>query len=520
MNRFAFLRLEQWANEAPGKSRWASGFRCLEADRNLNRLTNQTTIIKDVIKSYRREFTGGHKPYTQNFVSFPPSATMSTHTPLEESLIPSSRLERLSEYTSLAVRRLLFQNGDRRGTWSETEAIATLAILELDWISLPSETGARGFGRGTTEKLLAQLGASLLDVSWGTRTNNMWKTETDLRVLSAALRLYKAYAIPLDHDLHLFIYEDINKLWEKFEFFRDTDQRGRIEAANVKFLLKHCQYTLASIDTTELPSRLIARRAIFPQDSMHSSPRSDLDSQIADLMSRRRERPKWHDELLSLEDACWSVYGQDIIYHVFPESTRFDEVLSSVSLVSALLRDAIISHLGQGKFKITAHYPLYSPPNSPPHTEYGEDTIDDFCFGVLDLMYGFSLRICGDARRTCYGEFLKVIRSVLETTPASNSLLFEKAIELWNHICPSQVKSPEEECKYGDTKDRAAIKAWINQRPPQAESFHYSTMYDSFRCALTRPRRSKLYLTQLKLLRRQQINILSEIPGSATIRNG
>lgn len=412
----------------------------------------------------------------------------------------------MGEQTSLALRELLPQPGvDLPRFWSEDRAINILAILELDWVNLPSETGAQSIESGMIEELLYHLASYIYTFkkspyafeksqyafkqsSFAFKRNpgNLMEItlETHFRVLAAALRLYKAQRKPLPQELHLALYESINTHNERYDFYgleqsdrsiyglKRINRITQIEVgpANVEFLLTHCQYTLLSIDTTQLPSRLFARKAIVgaKESKNESLSGSILNSNIADLLKRRRERPGWHDVYLSLEDTCWSIFGQDIISQVFSGDSQQD-LLNDVILTATLLSSYIKSSLGPGEERFTD----FIIPRLW-HFAYDENLSHDLCFGVLDIIYRFWLRIDRAARLVCYDEFTKVIRIVLASTFTQNSIIHAKAIELWNYLSFTQTKSLQEKQK--DEDDHMIIEAWIKKHPRLSESFDNTIM--------------------------------------------
>ena len=76
--------------------------------------------------------------------------------------------------------------------------------------------------------------------------------EQFLRFLAFALRLYKYHSKSLEQTVHQTVYKRISDLWNAFEKYRDKrNPKYRVDDWNIAFLIKHCQYILLSIESSE-----------------------------------------------------------------------------------------------------------------------------------------------------------------------------------------------------------------------------------------------------------------------------
>lgn len=89
------------------------------------------------------------------------------------------------------------------------------------------------------------------------------------------------------------------------------DSRSRIQ--RLDFSSNIFQYLVLSIDNSESFGRSVSGRAVLARDmpaGVGYHPQLQLWS--LEAIQRQRTRPKWHDEYLHLEDACWALFVSDI----------------------------------------------------------------------------------------------------------------------------------------------------------------------------------------------------------------
>jgi hypothetical protein len=349
--------------------------------------------------------------------------------------------------------------------------------------------------------------------------------EPHLRLLAAALRLYKYNGTCLDDDVHTAVYNGITKFSDMFKSYRNKrHEKVRVDDSNVNFLLIHCQYLLLSIDSSESLSQKIAKRAVDGFDiAMMGLARSfhNIRPTVMEIIKRKRTRGKWHDTFLELEDACWMVVCGDI-QSLSPAGSRdsgIDAVLEEASIATDLLMDNMTFHSSRPRKSglVTRLVKRAAIRTSEAVQESGpaEEHEEYLRYGILDLVYQLSFRIRQRSREECFKTFLKIVRMVLERSPSSVNLsstdadLYLKATDLWNRIC--EVGSVDG-VDYGEDEDRVGISIWTGKHIDYAETwFEYSKLYDcNLWRLLTSFRRSKRVQSQIKMLRKKEKSLIRQ----------
>jgi hypothetical protein len=305
--------------------------------------------------------------------------------------------------------------------------------------------------------------------------------ETHIRLLAAALRLYKYRAESLQHDIHQAIYDGITRLSADFNNNRSNRDRNKVDENNVLFLLQHCQYLLVAIDSSESFRHRFSRTAMQGFDiGMMIAARSyhNIRPAVVEMMRRQRSRPRWHDEYVELEDVCWSVFAGDI--RVRDESAEhISELMEEAHDAACLLREIMEIHLpapqqssrgvmgfvrnagGRASQVLTASGPY---DEHPYYLQYG----------ILDLIYQMTIRIRSKSRKNCFAEFVKVVRIVLERSPSNSDVLYAKATDVWNRILEV---GREDHRLYGNQEDREAIIVWCDRNLDKVEDAERSKKY-------------------------------------------
>jgi hypothetical protein len=388
--------------------------------------------------------------------------------------------QRVRDICTTELSRLIPQpDSTARGFWNDASIRKLTAVFEIQRIDLLSDCPRRLVDINLIAKVIELLAGRKYfpDLrSW----NLLLQMEPHLRLLAAALRLYKYHAFSLEESLHKDVYEGITNLWTEFK--NHQGRRGenfRVEEWNVLFLVKHCQYLLLSIDSTESLPRKIAKRATIGVDAAiagisHSF--QNIRPAVVDLIKRQRSRPKWHDEFIQLEDACWTVFASDIQVERL-EDRDVIVLIEEAKLTIHILR-ASLDDLQQRRqpsrvknfVRNTVGRVTHELQDSGPYEEHGEY----LGYGILDLLYQLSFRIRKRARRKCFDEFVQIIRGLLEQAPSSAKLLQIKATDLWNRI--SEL-AESDQILYGETEDRQTIASWIRNRANHSESAEYSTAF-------------------------------------------
>jgi len=394
-------------------------------------------------------------------------------------------LDRLRYHLTESLRNVLPQPDARvRGIITD-EIISTVsAVFELQRVELHSdETDVQRLDITLVASAIELLARSAYfpDIRSPTLPVEM---EPILRLLAAALRLYKYNGRSLEHRLHTEVYQSIARLSKQFKDYRsERKAEVKVDDWNVDFLLLHCQYLLASIDSSETVTNKVGRRVIIALDAAIAGVGGAYHSvrpALMEILKRKRSRPRWHEEYTDLEDACWIVLASEVqARSAGDRDLDIQAVLEEAKTVTCLLQDIIDLHLGKGQrlggplrkvvgkaIGMATELLQESGPYEQ-HPEY-------LPYGVLDLIYQLCFRIRNRSRPECFCKFLKVIRMVLERSPQSADLLHAKATDIWNYICDLGRRDREE---YGDDEDREAITNWIRQHPDNVERPENSKAY-------------------------------------------
>lgn len=409
-----------------------------------------------------------------------------TATTSESAVSAHSRLvlDRLRYHLTEALRNALPQPDARvRGIITD-EIIATVAaVFELQRVELHSdETDIQRLDITIVASAIELLAKTSYYPDFRSPTLPV-EMEPILRLLAAALRLYKYNGKSLEHKLHTEVYQSIVRLSKQFKAYRSERKADvKVDDWNVDFLLIHCQYLLASIDSSETLTRRVGRRVIIAFDAAIAGVGGhyhNIRPALMEILKRKRSRPRWHEEYTDLEDSCWIVLASEVqARSAGDRELDIQAILGEAKTVTCLLEDIIDLRLvktqkgGQLKKVVGKAFGMASEllQDSGPYEEHPEY----LPYGILDLIYQLCFRIRNRSRPECFGKFLKVIRMVLERSPLSVDLLHAKATDIWNHICELGRRDREE---YGDDEDRDAITNWIRQHPDKVERPENSKAY-------------------------------------------
>jgi hypothetical protein len=406
----------------------------------------------------------------------------------EESTTASSQhsrlvRQRLAERCIATLHKLLPQPDSRaRGVWNETAIRELTAILELQRVELHSEQEEQRIDN----YLIADVIDCLTTKSYfpdPRAPSLVIDMEIHLRVLAEALRIYKYHGKSLNQQLHESVYQGISKLWSDFQNARGRrNETLRVEDWNVSFLVNHCQGLLVSVDSSDSFSRKISKRAIVFFDtavSGASGQYQDLRPGLVQLLKRQRDRPKWHEEFVRLEDACSGVFAGEIRFHgTYDISALVDEAIAA----TIVLEESMEFHCqgrrqGPGvtdRVRKVMGIATEAVSDSGAYEEHGEY----LRYGILDLLSLLLVRTRKRSRVDCFQGVLRIVRMVLERSPKSANMLHLKATDLWNRILDLGVKDEE---TYGDPEDRYAILDWVRQNPTNVEAPENSATY-TFKC--------------------------------------
>lgn len=430
-------------------------------------------------------------------------------------------LQRLRHLCIQALEKSLPQpDSSARGVWNE-EIIRTLtAVFELQRVELHSEVDL--------QRLDITLIARVIEVLASTSYFPDFRSpilphlmEPHLRLLAAALRLYKYNGRSLVHELHTAVYKNITRLSEGFRRYRSNrDPSVRVDDWNVDFLLKHCQYLLLSIESSESLTHKIAKRAVISFDTAMAGVAHNYQNirpALMEIIKRKRSRARWHDEYTHLEDACWMVLAGDVRARTDDSHAGVAALLEEASIATDLLRDSIEFHVTKqqrqsGPVKRLVRRTINRAAEVLQEAGPAEEHEEYLRYGILDLVYQLSFRIRKRSRQECFGQFLKIVRIVLEGSPASMDLLQVKATDVWNRIWELGEKDHE---VYGSDEDRAAIRNWTEDHNAKIENYEYSILYHSFNwSSADRFRRSKRIQSQNRKLREEVKALFKKASGT------
>src|SRR5271169_451036 len=150
-------------------------------------------------------------------------------------------LQRFTDLCAAELSRLNPQSDSAaHGVWN-AESIRTLtAIFELQRVELTSESRRRRLNIGLVATIIHNLATRTYFVDPRSR-ELLLDMEAHLRLLAAALRLYKYRAESLQHEIHQAIYDGINRLSTNFNNHRAKRDGNKVDENNILFLLQHCQ---------------------------------------------------------------------------------------------------------------------------------------------------------------------------------------------------------------------------------------------------------------------------------------
>lgn len=390
-------------------------------------------------------------------------------------------LHRLGDLLNAALSKLLPQSdSSARGVWDDDCILTLTAIFELQRVELYSDSPERRLDLGMTSRVIH----SLVTTSFfpDLKAPNLLRDmEALLRLIAGALRVYKYTGRSLEYTMHKEIYDGITRLWNKFTNNRNTRASSRrVEDFNVAFLLKHCQYLLISIDSSESFRRKFSRTAVQVFDiTMAGLARSfhNIRPMAFEMMQLQRSRPRWHDEFEHLEDICWSIFAGDIRIRTTEDPDEYVSTLvEEATDLTSILLETMEYHLPQSsqrsnKLKNFALQAKGRATEAMMNAGPYEENTEYFRYGVLDLIYQLSFRIRTRARQQCFPEFVKVIGIVLERSPRDAFSLHVKATDLWNRILEL---GRQDRTRYGREEDRNAITNWINEHLDKTEKREWS----------------------------------------------
>lgn len=259
---------------------------------------------------------------------------------------------------NVVLNRLFPEHGQgAMGDWNHKDALELTALFELARVTRHAEAETPLLTRHTILRVLTKLSTCAPFYDFG--ETSLIDLERCLRLLAAALRLYKYEGTSLKHDLRDSLYKGINTLSDLFgdnqKNHKDIENM-QIEQESIAFLLKHCQYLLISIDDADSLSKIGARKVGKLFDGAlagYGNQYIDARKLGREAVSRQRLRPKWHDEYMRLEDICFTIYARAVGIEVTPATAaELTELMNEEQLAIHEIRDSMEDQLTEGPSKL------------------------------------------------------------------------------------------------------------------------------------------------------------------------
>jgi hypothetical protein len=385
----------------------------------------------------------------------------------------------LREQCNAALKRLYPEDGTSAvADWNYEDVLEITAIFEIDRAARPTEGESERLNRMTVLRVLAKLGmqAPFYDHS---QTTSLIELEQHLRLLAAALRLYKLHGTALEFTMHAALYQGITKLADLFDNSRKhCSNQFKIEEWNVAFLLQHCQYLLTSINHSQTMVKNVGKRVLLGVDaalSGYGNQFVDARSYARDLLKRQRSRPKWHDTYIHFGDLVWEVIARDI--GVAADSAERPDEEKQEKETALDFRDSFEDLLSEDPGSLyrllgAVHRVIGKTTQLAQDSGPYEENAEYLKYGMLDLLYHLSFRIRN--RGVCFQEFVWIVKFVLERAHPSAAVLHRKAFDLYNRI---NELGNEDGLVYGNLEDREVIDNWAIEHPGKVETVDDSARY-------------------------------------------
>lgn len=386
---------------------------------------------------------------------------------------------RLAEICTASLNSLIPQPDSRaRGVWNDDSIRTLTAIFELQRVEIHSEWEERRIDNHLIARIIDCLTTTTFFPD-PCAPNLILEMEAHLRLLASALRTYKYHGKSLEQTLHDAIYDGINSLWGTIGNARSQrNETVHVEDNDVAYLLKHCQYLLVSIDGSDSFARKVSKRAIILLDTAVAGAGQqyqELRPGLLRILKRQRDRPKWHHELVRLEDGCSGVFAGDLrLRDSSPSEILVDEAISAIDLLAESMEYHYQNPQHEGRVTNHMRRLIGIATNVVNSSGPYEENCDHLRYGILDLLGQLAIRIPKASRCICFDEMLRIVRMVLERSPRSSKSLYLKATDLWNRILDFGQK---DDLAYGIEEDRQAIFDWINQHRGDVESSECSKRY-------------------------------------------
>ena len=318
----------------------------------------------------------------------------------------------------------LFLNGKN---WTELCSVFSvlIATIEIDRVGIRSQQWTACLPAADITKILKKIGDEYLH---SFRDLGTVQLERLHRLLSSALRLYQLHQKSLEAHTYKILFEALQKGIQESQNQKEVEYL--IERGNIMFLLRYCQNLLASIDNgLSITSRVASG---FAQDSIReSSSIQQSYEEIKEYSERVREIPDWHLLYMEANDACSVLFVRYAVMQGLG-ATPSDHGNSNDEYILSLL---LYDHIKKDRSRPTTKtFSLRRLGTSAVKYAKNNETVDLFRYGILDLMYQLSFRVPEDMMHKCFECFVKTVRTVLENSHSSDTILQSKAVDLWNQV--------------------------------------------------------------------------------------
>jgi hypothetical protein len=383
-----------------------------------------------------------------------------------------------------ALKRLYPEDGSSGvADWNFEDVLEIMAIFEVDRVARPADHETERLNRMTVLRVLAKLGmqAPFYDHC---QNSSLIELEQHLRLLAAALRLYKLHGTALEFSLHAALYQGINKLSDLFDTSRKHRQpQFKIEEWNVAFLLQHCQYLLTSINHSQTLVKNVGNRIRLAMGGVLSGYGNqfvDASMYAKELAKRQRSRPKWHDMYIHFEDLCWNIIAMDVGVETAEQRPDTEKQEKETALDFRDGFEDLLSKESSSWYNIAGAVHKFVGKTTKLAQDAGpyEENAEYLKYGMLDLLYHLTFRI--NNRQVCLEQFVWIIKTVLLLAHPSATALHRKAFDLYNRI---NELGHEDHVEYGSLEDRAVIDQWGTAHLGKSETIEDSARYVQYSSA-------------------------------------
>lgn len=292
-------------------------------------------------------------------------------------------------------------------------------------------------------------------------------TKLYLRLLAEVLRSFGLAVSAIQNDIRNRWYDAITELYDSFTETHPAQaprQQYQIERWDILFLIIHCQYLILRIrEFHDKRKEAFMVAAYVVEGVVQASAGYYGKAVIAGgnalaVVPRKRDRSDWHDIYLQLEQKYFESFINHLWEEPSPKDTIKQELQTAVNFREAF-ESEIVKKFNKApkavqKLKKLTRWVGQMGLKAGPYEENDEY----FEYGVLDLMYNFSIRVTPTARQECFEELITAVKVVVDN-PTPN-LLRVKAIDLFRRI---NEMGAEDKIEYGYEDDYGIIQKQMKE---------------------------------------------------------